>query len=797
MRFFILIVISWICLSTVSETVYAQNKLSGTITDAQNTPVVTASIALFTSADSTLHKLAISEDNGKFIFDDLSPAHYYLRITHINYYDTLVDINAIGNDMQIHLRHRDKGLKETVVTSFKPLIEHKTDRTIFNVENSIAAAGTDALEVLRKAPGVIVQDNNISIAGKSTVRIMINDRLLQLSGEDLINFLKTISADDITRIEIITNPGAQYDAEGNTGLLNIVLKKSKRDGLNGNIRATYEQHVYSIANTGANINYTNDKISTYFSFFSQTGYNGATEDMTIAYPQQYWTKHNTRAVATGNISSTAGVDYKLNANTTLGLMYTGGYNAPNFMGHISNSIYNSTGSLDSMINTETHTIQNTSRHSFNLDLQTKLDTTGKKLNLDADYFIYNSNKDRDVASNTFIQENVLPSSLNQTKSYAKQQIDIYTLKGDLTLPYKFATITAGVKLSFINNNTPADYYNVIGGVLHPDTGNTDHYIYSENTQALYISGQKELGKWSVQAGLRGEFTETKSESHTLSQTNTNSYFKLFPTLFITYEANKNNNFALTYGRRIDRPGYWATNPFKFYSTPYYYQQGNPFLQPSFTNNLELSHTYKNMLTTSFNFYNTMNEIEGLTIVQPNSNIIASLWSNYINSYSYGFTEAFNYSRIPWLETNTELILFYYKAYSNYAGTEPSKESLSCNFTTDNTIIFNKARTVMAVINYWYQFPNLDGVIKNEALSYLELGIKLSTPNKKWTVALIFTDIFRTEIHNSSSVVNGIIQTTDGYYDNRGVRLNLNYKFGGDKQTRTHTTGNEEETNRAR
>jgi len=689
-------------------------------------------------------------------------------------------------------------LKDVVIISSKPLIEHKVDRTIFNVDASIVAIGANGLEVLKKVPGIQVMGNTISITGKSTVKILFNDRLLQLSGDDLTNFLRSLSADDISRIEVITNPPAGYDAEGNTGLINIITKKNTKNGLNGNVRATYAQGIYATEDIGASLNYKKGAFNLYSSVLASIGVNGATEDMVIYYPTQTWRKHNTRGVSAENISGTLGVDYKLTTRSTIGFIYNGGYNEPDFSGHITNPIYNNYSTLDSVIRTETHTQQSTSRHAVNLDWLTFFDTAGKKLRVDADYFIYNDPKNRDVYTTTYLADNTPTAPAIHTKSYADQKITVYTAKADLSLPFDFANIDIGSKLSFIKNNTPINSYIVQNNIANVDTGNTDHYIYSENTQAVYINASKEMEKWNVELGLRGEYTQTKSDSRTYTQVNTNSYFKLFPTAFITYKKNKDNEFSLTFGRRIERPEYWSSNPFKYYSTPYFYQQGNPFLQPSFTNNIDLVHTYKSIFTTTLNFYQTTSDIDNIIVINPNTNIIASTFSNYINSTGYGITEGINYSHLKWLESNTEVVLYYYKARSSYPGTSPVNEGLSCNFNTNNTLVLNKTRTIMADLMYWYQFPGYNGIVKTNAHYCLELGFKFATPNKQWVFALNFTDIFRSESETTTSVINGVSQFSHGYYDSRGIRMNITWRFGSGKMPERETVlGNEEETKRAK
>jgi len=787
-------------LATV-EITRAQYSFSARLTDENSKAINSATVALFETRDSLLQRATVSDSDGAIRFEGLSLASYYIRIMTIDYSDTSVSIAPAqlseGRVIKIVLRPKTTDLNAVVVTSAKPLVERKIDRIVFNVENSVSVIGGDAIDALQKAPGVMVHEDNVSLAGKNSVKVMLNDQPLQVAGEDLIAFLKTISADDISRIEVITNPSAAYDAEGNSGIINIVLKKSRRKGLNGNVKAGYTQNKHGTTDAGGSLNYSNDRLNFYSSYNAAWGAEAATERMEIDYPDQRWTKYNTRKVAVANINGLVGTDYKLTKKTTVGIMYNGGYSAPDFNGHITNPIYSYAGPLDSVIRTHTHTLQSAAINSINLNLQYLPGTSGKKLTVDADYFSDVESKNRDVYSSTYPGDSSAPSSSSQTKSIATQQISVYTLKSDLILPYKFVTITVGGKLSFIENNTPASYYNVVNNILYPDSSNTDHFIYKENTQALYASASKEVGKWSMQAGLRGEYTETSGDSKSYSQTNNSSYFRLFPTAYVSYKKNDDNTFSLTYGRRIERPEYWSTNPFKYYSTPYYYGEGNPFLQPSFSNNIELVHNWKNLLNSTFFFSATNNGIDKITEVSDTSNLIVIDYLNFLAIYTYGITETLTLGKLKWLESNSQVTLYHTDAHSSYSGTVADTRSFSCSINTDNTFIFNKARTVMADVNFSYQFPEVEGILINSAHYRLDFGIKLMTPNKKWLIAVNATDILRSEQFASNTTMSGIHQYSYGYYDMQGGRVTVFYKFGKSiSPQRVHSSGNEEERRRA-
>lgn len=301
----------------------------------------------------------------------------------------------------IKVTEKEQKLIEVVVSSRKKLIERKVDRLVFNVENSVTATGGDAIDALKVTPGIKVQNDAIKMIGKSSMALMVDDRMIQLSGDDLINYLKTISSDNIKSIEVITAPPAKYSAEGNSGLINIKLKKAKKDSWSATTRANYNQATYASGTIGGNLSYQKNKLGLILDLSERNGESIYTNDVTYKYPTENWKNEVVNKTSRNVFSSLIGLTYDLTSKSKFGVQYLGSFNKSNVNeDNLSNIYNNQTNSLDGNLNSRGFTDRNIDNHFLNLNLTTKLDTVGKKFTINADYFTYDSNK-----ANTFQNEN--------------------------------------------------------------------------------------------------------------------------------------------------------------------------------------------------------------------------------------------------------------------------------------------------------------------------------------------------------------------------------------------------------
>ena len=790
-----------VLLSTIIA--HGQYTISGHVTDKANKPLEFLTVSLL--KDSAVIATALTDSLGNYKITNLKKGNYFIRFSYINFSEKDMPV-SLSNDTNINKQVTDNNINSlaevTVVSARKPLIERKIDRLVFNVQNSLSTIGGDALDALGKTPGVSVQNNLISLIGKGGVSVMVDDRLIQLSGDDLANYLKSISADDIASIEVITNPPAKYDAQGNNGLINIILKRTAKKGYTGTVRFGYRQSIYPEVFGGGNINYNKGKFKLYGNLNLEDGQRMILLQRSIYYATQTWDAKDNLHNFSKSLEGLAGVDFQASKNTLIGLSYNGSTDNNHFAEYASTPIYNVMKTIDSTLATNATIQMNSHSNAANLYLKQSLGANGKQLTVNGDLFNFESDMQRVFANTSYDANGSLePNSLTQDISSSRQTSNVYTLKADVDLPYKKYTIGFGGKISFIKNKSDVGYYEMLNNKYQVDSSQSNQFNYTENTQALYFNINKSIKKWAFQTGLRGEYTQTTGYSVSLAnlvQTNpANNYFKVFPTVYISYNMNDKNVFSINYGKRINRPGYWNLNPFRLYSNPYTYMAGNPFLQPAYNNNIEMSYTYNNVFTTSLTFNDENNRFRDVTFVQNGSDTAVTKPLNFITGYTYLSNTSYTYKKINWLQSIASLCMYYNISNSTLPQTLPSVTGFGTWFETDNQATLNKQKTMMGGFDFFYVFPAVEDINKNSAFYSLSVSFKVLLLNKNLQLAFNANDLLKTATPRVYTEINGIQQIQSNYYDSRQFRVTGSYKFGNSKINRQeHQAGNQEERNRA-
>lgn len=692
----------------------------------------------------------------------------------------------------------EKQIEMVEIIAKKKLIERKVDRLIFNVESSVSAIGGDALDALKITPGIRIQNDQISMIGKSNMAIMIDDRIIQLSGDDLINFLKTIRSDDIKSIEIITAPPSKYDAEGNSGLINFRLKKIKTDSISGNMKTSYTQAKYSLVNVGGSFNYIKNKLSVNSNINYGNGTINPYQEYTLLFPNYRWFEINKKKIYQNILSGRIAIDYKLNKKTVFGIQYSGSSNQPIRNGSNTSFINNNSSyQLDSLISSSSYLKTNKKIQSLNFHSLTKFDTIGKQIAFDLDIFHFKSHLNNNFSSNTYLPDGtIMLNSFFSANNISNQNIKIYSSKVDVEIPSKWINLSFGSKLSFIENDSDVDYFNTI---VQPelDLTKSDTFKYSEYTQALYFSGSKSLSKkWDTQVGLRIENTQIRGYSKTLDQINTSNYIKFFPSIYLSYKVNDDNVITANYSKRINRPSYSNLNPFRLYSSSYNYSEGNPFLQPFFIDNIELSHTYKNLYTTIYLNY-IKNGFDQITFVSPNNNSQIVKPYNFFKQATIGLIENYTFNKWKWWESNNQLNIYNSQTSSNLSSLVAKLNRWTFAFNSTNSFNINKSNTLKAELAFNYQSPSISGSYNLSDFYYLDAAVKFSLVKKTLQISLNAIDIFRSNKLIFSQVVNGITQVNYDYSDNQKIRLSVTYIFGKSLKVDKREQSNEEEQKRVK
>jgi hypothetical protein len=775
----------------------AQVKLEGKILDKIGKPASFSSILVL--QNDKIMRSAVSDTVGYYSIE-LLPGMYSMAVSNLGKVKSIKDLSLL-KDTIINIQLSDtvgsSTLGEVTVIAKKKLIEIKVDRIVFNVENSISLIGGDALDAIAKAPGVRVSTNNaISLIGKSSVKVMVNDRLIRLSGDDLIAYLKSIPVDNISRLEVITNPPSRYDAEGNSGLINIVTKKNENEGIYGNLSAGTIIRHYISNNAGANFSYSKNKITINLGLNTRENKNYTFTEKGLFYPENKWLDTSYNSIKDGNISGNFGIDYQISGKMLLGIQYNGSRskNRRFLVSETKVSKYNSL--IDSLINTNSSTPNTSITHSVNLHHEFKIDSAGRKLFTDADYFYYDNNQEQMFNSRATYPNQSGYNDYPQTHQSTPQRIEVYSMQTEFLLPLKSVNLSMGGKVSFISNHSSSDFSVTKNGITWYDSSRSFIFGYKENTQALFIDGKKEFKKFDVKLGLRGEYTQTTGISYTLGAKNTNLYIKVFPTFYFLLKSLKDQSLALTYGKRIDRPGYSRLNPFRFYTNPFRYSEGNPQLQPSYSDNIEVQHVFKNWLISQALVSFVNNGFDQIGIPDPQTRIVGIIQKNFFKSFNYGLGEAISKTFFNSLENYTQLVAYHSGITSSDPHTRKKISGWSAHVSTSNTYAWNKSKTLLSNIDFWYQFPAVDGLDNVERYYSLDFGFKALLAEKKLTLGLNVTDILKTNRVYFSSIINNMKQTNGGYAGTRSFRISLSYKFGKNKSSRTRNTiSNQAEKNR--
>ena len=798
-KFFSLLAAITIGMSSLAQT---GGKISGSIKDGGNQKIIdAATISLLKAKDSTLVKAAVTDAAGNFSFENIREGSYLVLATSIGHtrtYSSSFTVSA-NNSVSVgvlQLVVSDKNLKEVTVISKKPLIERKPDRTIVNVDASITNTGSTALEVLEKAPGVSVdKDGNISLKGKQGVIIYLDGRPSYLSGPDLANMLRNMTASQIDQLEIMTNPPAKYDAAGNAGVINIITKKNKQFGYNGSITTGYTQGRYARFTEAVSFNYRNKKIN----FFSSLNYNHnhRSEELYIIRNFRDAGTKNIKAIfdqnsnmgnRSDNYSAKVGLDYSVSKNTTIGIVVNGFYNPSIWHSSTNTLIYDPNNNLTNQTTAFTKNEEEWKNFSSNFNVRTKLDSTGQTITADLDLIQYKATSLQPLTSSYYDNMGNLTRTPDVLNGTLPTQIKIYSGKIDYTLPLKKgAKFEAGIKTSFVNTDNDARYDSVKTGYSVLDSGRSNHFIYTENINAAYVNYNRPLGKkWSAQFGLRVENTNSNGVSKGYAYNTTlnkfeyteikfnRSYTQLFPTVYLQYAPNEKNQFVINYGRRIKRPDYEDINPFVHFLDRYTFEQGNPNLSAQFAHNIELSHTYNGFLTTTVNYTNTNNIIQQVIEQNDLTNETFIKKANIAKSEQFGLSISANKSVTKWWSANIYTNLF----NNRFTGTV-NNELISIGQTSFMVQVqqqFKFGKGWSAELSGFYRSKGLEGVIYINPIMQVNAGFSKQVLKNKGSIRLNIRDIFAGGVFKGYSKYGTVDANFRNVNDSRAAGITFTYRF---------------------
>ncbi len=778
-------------LTTLSIAAIAQqnsSELTGKTISNQN-PVESVLVSLLKAKDSSLVKTAISDKNGTYLFQNLQSGKYLLTANLIGYkkaYTAIVDINGTEQksipDFQLVPSSKDLG--EVSVTSKKPLIQQFTDRMVVNVDASPTNIGANALEVLEKSPGVTVdKDGNISLKGKEGVLIYMDGRPSYLSGQDLSNLLKNMQANQLDQIEIMTNPPAKYDAAGKAGIINIKTKKNKVFGFNGSLTIGYGQGVYSRNNQSVNLNYRKNKVN----IFGNISHNDRDGFQNLSINRSFIDNSSKKVVSlfeqitdmkrsNSSTNIKVGMDFFANKKTTIGFVVSGFVNPENQLSEGNINIFNENHVLTNNTKAVSKSNNKWKNLSANFNIRQLLDTTGTEITFDADYIKYKSNNNQNLSNAYYNQVGIPTVKPDTLLGYLPQQIEIFSAKVDFVHPFnKGAKLEAGLKSSYVSTDANAVYDSLIIGKIVNDIGRSNHFIYKENINAAYVNFSKPVSeKFSIQLGLRAEQTIAKGNQLTTNIQFDRNYIQLFPTAYFQYNANKNNSFVLNYGKRIRRPDYESLNPFVEFLDKYTFEQGNPYLLPEFSHNVELSHTFKGFLTTTLNYTNTTDIIQGVLIQNNTANETYIKQENIANQKQYGIAINASNQYTKWWSGNIYVNVFHNEFNGIISGDVVKQNATSALVNVSQQFKFNKGWS--AEVSGFYRTESLEGLFVIKPFGVMNIGVGKQILKNKGSIRLNVRDVFWSQQIKGTVKYGSIDANFRQFNDNRIVNISFTYRL---------------------
>jgi iron complex outermembrane recepter protein len=818
MKRFILVL--WGCLSALFALAQAERgTINLNIVNDQKGGIESATVELLKSADSTLVKTSLSDKGGSANFETVAYGSYVIRVSAVGFdtkYSPVFSVDQpVANLQPLTLSAKtNTQMQGITVSAKKPFIQKLSDRIVVNVENSIVSAGSSAIDVLERSPGITIDQNDaISLRGKAGVIIMIDGKPSPMTGADLANYLRGLPSSAIERIDIITNPSAKYDAAGNSGIIDIHLKKDQRLGYNGTMTAGYGQGIYPKANAGMTFNYRNQKMNIFGNYnhayrkqlnhlvinrnFFEDGVFKGSDD-----------KDNYAVMPINSNSARLGADFFPSKNTIVGFVVNSNFNGFKRRADINTMVNDVNFQPDFSFQSISTNNDHNNNTVANINFKQKLDSLGTEFTVDVDYGVFNTASLTRTSSYFY--------NLNGTKRKDDDILDgdqngkltLKTAKVDFVHPLSGgAKVEIGGKTSYVSSDNDAKFYTVLPDQKLVDETKTNRFFYKEYNNAGYINFSKAYKKFDFQVGLRGEQTNVKTLQVKGNNSYKNDYFQLFPSAFFNYKLKEDQTLGISVSRRIDRPGYFELNPFLFQVDATIYSTGDPLLKAQTTWSSELSYTLKQM-NFSVSYSHTKDPentvLSKILDVIPNfeikpgqdSNITVQIPVNLTSSDYIGISGAVPVRISKWWNMTNNFDIYYNRFNGNLAGSKLNAGKPAATVRTNNNFTFTRgwSAELNANLNTGGQY----GYMVLDPQWGLAVGAQKTVMHGKGTVRFNMTDIFWTNLPKAKVEYKGsYVENWHAFRESRVANLSFTYRFGNSKvqQARRRTTASEEERQR--
>ncbi|WP_286897819.1 MULTISPECIES: outer membrane beta-barrel family protein [Sphingobacterium] len=795
-RYFYLLLLNFL----ITSFAYAQVKVTGKVHVENNVPLASATAYLMKAKTTVILKAVVTDENGEYQFSDIQAGSYYVEAKMVGYTtnkSNVFDISKSDHKVPAILLNTDtRKLQEVAVEGKRPMVESKPGKLVLNVENSPLAAGNNALDIVQRAPGVSLDNNNnLQLMGQSGVSVTIDGRQTYMSGEQLVNFLKSTDGNQIKSVEVITTRAAKDDAEGAVGTINIVLKKNRMEGFNGTFNMTAGRGEKFRGNSSLSLNYKKNNTTVFgsYAYSDEKSHRKLLLDRVIQNKGEktYFKQRSILDEKEQNHSYRFGVEQRTSARNTLTLQFNGSNNIEYNDNDSKTNVGKSFTTLDSLLISTSQFKELFDRYSANLNNEFRIDSNGRKLTLDLDWSKFKSSK-RVGYNNQYFDgqmDAITPEEIQRSRMPIG--IDIYVAKLDYEQPLsKVSKLEMGAKYSNVTSDNDLTFEDFLNNSWINNEKRTNHFVYKEQIAAGYIDYNNTIGKWGLKVGARGEYTFSDGNSLTLNKQVKRNYFKLFPNANLTYTLHENHILSLGYARKITRPNYRQLNPFDYFIDKLTFERGNPYLNPQFSNEFTLNYT----LMQRYNVTLGINDVRDA--------IVESMGQDSVLKQTWVIRENLGKNLTAYLNLNIPVTVS--KIWSmnnnitgihfNFDGMVSGYPLKRTSFLLQATSMHNLklAKSLSANVNLRYFSPFNYNVYDMKARWDMEVGATKTFKDQRSSLKLAVSDLFNTGNQNLKTNFGDFDSSIRQYQDRRVVRLTYSYKFGNLKNNyRKKDTSNEE------
>ncbi len=778
----------------------AQVKVTGKVHVENNVPLASATAYLMKAKTTVILKAVVTDGNGEYHFSDIKDGSYYIDVKMVGYTankSNVFDISKSDYKVPAILLNTDtRKLQEVAVEGKRPMVESKPGKLVLNVENSPLAAGNNALDIVQRAPGVSLDNNNnLQLMGQSGVSVTIDGRQTYMSGEQLVNFLKSTDGNQIKSVEVITTRAAKDDAEGAVGTINIVLKKNRMEGFNGTFNMTAGRGEKFRGNSSLSLNYKKNNTTVFgsYAYSDEKSHRKLLLDRVIQNKGEktYFKQRSILDEKEQNHSYRFGVEQRTSARNTLTVQFNGSNNIEYNDNDSKTNVGKSFTTLDSLLISTSQFKELFDRYSANLNNEFRIDSNGRKLTLDLDWSKFKSSK-RVSYNNQYFDgqmDAITPEEIQRSRMPIG--IDIYVAKLDYEQPLtKISKLEMGAKYSNVTSDNDLTFEDFLNNSWINNEKRTNHFVYKEQIAAGYIDYNNTIGKWGLKVGARGEYTFSDGNSLTLNKQVKRNYFKLFPNANLIYTLHENHILSLGYARKITRPNYRQLNPFDYFIDKLTFERGNPYLNPQFSNEFTLNYT----LMQRYNVTLGINDVRDA--------IVESMGQDSVLKQTWVIRENLGKNLTAYLNLNIPITVS--KIWSmnnnitgihfNFDGMVSGHPLKRKSFLLQATSMHNLkvAKSLSANVNLRYFSPFKYNVYDMKARWDMEVGATKTFKDQRSSLKLAVSDLFNTGNQNLKTNFGDFDSSIRQYQDRRVVRLTYSYKFGNLKNNyRKKDTSNEE------